>query len=282
MEIQISVTTGLQEAEWFNALVEQKSINYGDRQDFYAEEDGILAVAKIGESHHDHILQRLSAGQRYTVPTYRYGVKIGADINKFILGDISWEKLVAAVTKAFILKIQMEVFAEVKKAVNALPVDTFKGTGVLNASTKEKFDHIIENVGSVNGSDVIIVGTKTALKKLNGLADINYISAAQKDAVAKTGMLGDYEGVTLVEVPQRFTDKSLTKRLFDDDELYILPNIDNKFIKFIDEGDTEVTEVNEKGEANGRTDDLMTLETQRRFGVASVVSKNFGAWKIAA
>ncbi len=281
--LDISVTTGLQEAEWFQTLVEDKSIAYGDRQDFYAEEDGVLAIAKVGESHHDHILQRLTAGQRYTISTARYGVAIGIDLNKYLLGETNFETMVAAITKAFILKIQEEVYAEVKKAVASLPVNTFKGTGVLNASTKERFDAIIENVGSVNGSGVIIVGTKTALRKLNGLADVNYISAAQKDAVAKTGILGDYEGTTLVEVPQRFTDKTLTTRLFDDNELYILPNVDNRFIKFVDEGDTEVVETGtEKGMASGRNDDIKSYEVQRRFGVATVVAKNFGAWTIAA
>lgn len=277
--LDVTVQTGLQESEWFQILVEDKSINYGDRQDFYAEDDGVLAVARVGESHHDHILQRLVSGQSYSIPTYRYGVKIGADINKYILGDISWEKMVAAITKAFILMIQEEVYAELKKAVDALPANTFKGTGVL---TKEKFDEIIENVGSVNGSDVVIIGTKNALKNLNKIADVDWIAASQKEAVAKTGILGDYEGSKLIVIPNRFADKTLTTKLFDDKELYIIPNVENKFIKFVDEGDQEVTEVSEKGEANGRQDDMMTFETQRRFGVASVVAKNFGAWKFAA
>lgn len=77
--LDVSVKTGLEASEWFQILVEDKSINYGDRQDFTADEDAVLAVAKIGESHHDHILQRLVSGQHYTVPTYRYTVKIGAD-----------------------------------------------------------------------------------------------------------------------------------------------------------------------------------------------------------
>lgn len=276
--LDLSVDTGLKETEWFQILVEEKSLNYGDRQDFVAEEDGVLAVAKVGESHHDHILQRLVSGQRYTIPTYRYAVKIGADINKFILGETSWEKMVQAITKAFIKMIQEEVYAEVKKAVTALPANTFKGTGTL---VKEKFDEIIENVASVNGSDVVIMGTKTALKKLNDLTKVDWIAASQKEAVAKTGILGDYEGTKLIEIPQRFADKSLTTKLFSDTELYIIPNVENKFIKFVDEGDQEVTEVTEKGEANGRQDDMMSLETQRRFGVASVVARNFGAWILA-
>ena len=177
-----------------------------------------------------------------------------------------------------ILKIQEEVYAEVKKAVTSLPADKFKKSGDL---VKDQFDEIIENVSSVNGTDVIIMGTKTALKKLNKLTEVDWISASQKEQVANTGILGSYEGVKLIEIPQRFKDKTLTTKLFSDKELYIIPNTDNRFIKFVDEGDQEITEVTEKGEANGRQDDLMTLETQRRFGVAAVLAKHFGAWIMA-
>lgn len=276
--LSVTVKAGLEASEWFQILVEEKTINYGDRQDFYAEDDGVLAVSKIGESHHDHILQRLMSGQHYSIPVYRWGVKIGEDVNKYILGETSWEKMVSAITKAFILKIQEEVYAEVKKAVTSLPADKFKKSGDL---VKEQFDEIIENVSSINGTDVIIMGTKTALKKLNKLTEVDWISASQKEQVANTGILGSYEGVKLIEIPQRFKDKTLTTKLFSDKELYIIPNTDNRFIKFVDEGDQEITEVTEKGEANGRQDDLMTLETQRRFGVAAVLAKHFGAWIMA-
>ena len=143
--LDVTVDTGLHEAEWFQILVESKSLNYGDRQDFYSEEDAVLAIAKVGETHHDHILQRLVSGQKYSIPTARYAVKIGADINKYILGDTSWEKMIQAITKSFILMIQAEVYAEVKKAVSALPANTFRATGAL---TKEKLDEAQVQLGA--------------------------------------------------------------------------------------------------------------------------------------
>ncbi len=272
--LDVTVKTGLEQNEWFNILVEQKSIKYGDRQDFIAEEDGVLAVAKVGESHHDHILQRLVSGQRYSIPTARYAIKIGADINKFILGEVAWDKMVEAVTKAFILKIQEEVYAEVRKAVDSLPANQFKATGALGEATKAAFDNILSNVASVNGSEVVILGTKNALRNLNNLAKVEWIADSQKEAVAKTGILGDYEGTTLVEIPQRLSLTSGAK-VVPVNKLYILPMTEDKPVKFVDEGESEIYEVTEKGDLQ---DDFETYELSRRMGVEVVLGQYFGVW----
>ena len=98
--IDETLTTGLLENEWFNTLAEVVTINYGDRQDFLADVPSVLAVATVGTSHHDHIMQRLAPGKRYTIPTERYCIKVGADINKYILGQVEWDKFIAAIDKA--------------------------------------------------------------------------------------------------------------------------------------------------------------------------------------
>lgn len=283
--IDTVVSVSFQESEWFNALVDQINLSYGDRQDFIVKtQDAILAVAKVGESHHDHILQRLRAGQRFSVSTARYGVKVGADINKYLLGDVDWTQLIEAIAKAFILKIQEEIYAEVDSAAAKLPVqEGFVGTGTLAKGVmKDKFDQIIENVSDANdGADVVIMGTKSALRKLTVLADVTWADEDAKKSVTHTGRLGDYEGTTLVEVPNRFKDKTFTTKVFNSGKLIILPKIDDRFIKFVDEGDTEIVENTEKGEGSGRIDDVMSYEVQRRFGVATVIGRQFGQWTLS-
>ena len=105
----------------------------------------------------------------------------------------------------------------------------------------------------------------------------------QRDAMMNTGTIGIYEGVRLVEIPQRFSDKTLadTSKLVSDRMLLILPVVDdNKPVKFVDEGDTEINEVTDKGEQNGRWDDIMSYEVQRRFGVGVVLGRILGQWTL--
>ena len=280
--VNLVITTGLQENEWFDAFVERKAIAYGDRADFYSETEALFAVAKAGETHHDHVLQRLQAGVTTPIPTARYVVKIGADINRYIVGDVDWSKMISTIAKSFIAKTQAMTFSALDTAVSQLPVSApFIGTGALSAATKDNFDTIIANVSAANdGADVDIYGTKMALKKINALADVDWANVAQKDAMANSGILGTYEGANLIVVPQRFADLTMTTKVFNDKKLFFMPKVDNKFVKFIDEGDTAINEITDRGEQNGRWDDIMTYEVQRRFGVGVVIGRYFGQWTL--
>ena len=163
--------------------------------------------------------------------------------------------------------------------MNLLPVPaTLKGTGALAASTKAQFDAIIEKVGAANESGVVIMGTKTALKALNALTKVDWSDPASsiKESVANTGIIGNYEGTPLMEIPQKFTDKTLATPIVDNKKLYFMPAVDDKFIKFVDYGETEL-EVNEKGATQ---DDMQSYEVQRRMGVATIMTRYHGEWTI--
>ena len=278
-----AIEIGYGNEPWFEMLVETKNLKYGDRQDFKVERDAILAVAKAGESHHDHILQRIGVGAPISIPTSRYVVKIGEDINKYILGQTDWAKMVEAISKAYVKKIQELVSAEAVNLASILPAAVV-GSGALDSTSKPNFDNIISKVQAQNdGAEVIVMGTKIALKKITAIADVNWGAKDQRDAMMNTGTIGIYEGVRLVEIPQRFSDKTLAdvSKLVSDRMLLILPVVDdNKPVKFVDEGDTEINEVTDKGEQNGRWDDIMSYEVQRRFGVGVVLGRILGQWTL--
>ena len=282
--VQDVISIGYGESPWFQDLVETKTIAYGDRQDFRTETDAILAVAEVGESHHDLILQRIGANAPVSIPTKRYAIKIGEDINKYILGQSDWTKMVQAIADAYIRKIQELVSAEIVGLNSKLP-SAVVGNGALDSSSKDDFDNIIEKVSAANnGAEVIVMGTKIALKKITALADVNWGSKDQRDAMAQTGTLGIYEGTRLVEIPQRFKDKTLAdaSKLVDDTKLLILPVLaDNlKPVKFVDEADTEIVEITDKGEQSGHWTDEMSYEVQRRFGVGVVLGRILGEWSL--
>ena len=291
--IDTKIAYGFAENMWFNELVDQRNIAYGDRQDFYIDSDAILSVAKGGVSHHDHIIQRLPVGSSVTIPTQLYVVKVGADINKYIVGQVDWATLIDAIAIAFMVKIQTEIFTEVSTAAQHLPVQTgFVGTGTLSASTKAAFDEIIENVSAANdGAEVVIMGTKSGLAKISAIADVTYngalIATAQKDSVMNTGNIGIYGGTKLIEIPNRFATKlpltgtnvAAPAKLFNPSILTIVPVIGDagKFVKFVDEGDTEILEKTSRGDYMS---DIMTYEVQRHFGVGTVIGRYFGQWTL--
>lgn len=283
--IDVVISNGFRDNEFFNNFVDYRNIALGDAYEFYMEKDVILSIAKVGVSHHDYILQRLGKGETLTIPYARYGAAVGADINMYMIGREDWTKLTNAIAKAFTVQIQQEIYAEMLSAANKIPAAVragFVGTGVLSSATKDAFDAIIENVQTANESAVVILGTKTALKKLNALSDVNWRAQSLKEDVSHSGRMGDYEGTTLMELPQRFTSETDLTPLIDNTKLWILPaDQTDKFIKMVDVGETEIDEITEKGEEHGRWDDIMKYEVQRSYGIATQLGRYFGQWTIS-
>lgn len=281
--IDLRISTGFNGNEWFNDLVETKNIEEDGRQDFITEHEAILAVSKVGTSHHDLILQRIGADQPVTIPVERFAIKIGEDINKYLVGQTDWAKMIDAISRAYVKKVYELITAQLATLTTVLPA-ALVGSGALSSSTKAAFDNIIEKVSAANdGSDVIIMGTKNALKKITALADVNWGSKDQRDAMAATGTLGIYEGTRLVEIPQRFSDKTFAdaSKLMSDNQLIFMPvGYSDKPIKFVDVGSTLINEITDRGEQNGRWDDIMSYEVQRQFGAGLVLGSYLGEWTL--
>lgn len=272
------VATGWHESEFFNEFVETKNLADGDANEFWADDDIILTVAKVAGSNHDLTIQKLGAGKPYSVPTSVYAVKVGSDIRLFLTGRKNWGEFVDAVAKAFRVEIQNEMYTEFMGAAAQIPATAqFNKTGVLSSATKDAFDTLIEDVSIANdNAPVIIMGTRVALKKLTALADINWIADSQKEAVAHSGILGDYEGTTLMEIPQRFANNTTATKLVDSTKLIIMPQVGTKPVKFVDYGESELT-VDERG---AYVDDFQTYEVERRMGISTVITEYFGTWTI--
>lgn len=282
--VDVVIANGFRDNEFFNALVDYRNIALGDAYEFYSEKDVILSIAKVGVSHHDYILQRLGKGETTTIPYQRYGAAVGADINLYMIGREDWTTLTNAIARAFTVQIQQEIYAQLLTAANAIPAairSGFVGTGALSATTKDTFDAIIANVETANESPVVILGTKTALKKLNALSDVNWRAESLKEDVSHSGRMGDYEGTVLMEIPQRFTSADNLTPLIDNTKLWILPaDQTDKFIKMVDVGETEIDEITEKGEEHGRWDDIMKYEVQRSYGIATLLGRYMGQWTL--
>ena len=276
-DIDFKVNTAFKESEWFNDFVDMRNVALGDEEEFWSREKVMLAVAEISGDHHDLTLQYLNEGTAHKIHTKKYGVKVGKDIDLILLGRVDFTELTDKIAEAFVYKVQELCYTGVYGAAAKLPNNTqFVKTGALSASTKEAFDTLIEDVGTANEAEVVIMGTKTALKKLNALTDVDWRSDSQKESIANSGRLGSYEGTELIEIPQRFAFNDVTKKLIDNNRLLIFAKGMGKFVWFTDKGETQIYE---SGQQKGdHADDFQKYEVQREFGVEVVLPAYFGQW----
>lgn len=224
-------------------------------------------------------MQHLSGETPQRVHTNKYGIKVGKDIDMILLGRTDFTAFTDKIAESFVYYVLGLAYEEVYNAANKLPNNSqFNKTGALSAATKANFDTLIEDVEIANNANVVIMGTKVALKKLNALADVDWISASQKEDVANTGRLGAYEGTVLVEIPQRFALNDVTRKLIDNNMLLIFPVTQDGFVKVVDKGETQVVE---RGESKADlADDFRTYEVQRELGVGTMIGNYFGRWSV--
>jgi len=276
-EIEFKIQEGFKESEWFNEFVEMKNLALGDENEFWTDEKVYLEVARVAGDHHDLTMQTLGEGESYRVQTSKFAVKVGADIDMVTTGRLDFTKLTDKIAEAFITKTQAMMYDEVIHAADKLPANSqFNKTGSL---TKDVFDTLLEDVSAANGAEVVIMGTKVALKKLNALADVDWASEDQKRQINTLGRLGNYETTTLIEIPQRFAVGNTGTKLVASDKVLIMPRTAEKFVKFVDVGETEIREVNEKG---AYADDFQSYEVHREMGIATQIGQFFGCFTFEA
>lgn len=281
--IDWTVSTGLKENEWFNELVNYKNLNDGEENLFKNEhEEVILSIARMGKRHHDTMLQRLPEGKTYSIDTDVYGAAVGADIDRYLIGQEDWTKLIDAITKAFVYMTQDLIMTELLQAPGKLPVqDGFIESGALNTVNRKKFNKVLQKVSTANdNAEVVIMGTMVGLQELENLIKVDWISSSQKEDVASMGRLGNYGRYRLIEIPQRFAKNDVTKEVYNDNILWVFASGDNKMVDMVDVGETLIEEITERGEANANIGDMMKYEVQREFGVATRLSRYFGQWTI--
>ena len=268
------LVSGWGENPFFNQFVEIKSMADGDTNEFYVPDEVILTVSEISGNHHNLIRQKLGAGSTFTVKTSWYGIKIYTEFELFMAGRVDWAAFVQKVYEAFDKKVNDMVYEAVMAVGSKItPSAQFVKTIDFAASTaKDEIITLAEDVQAANGTDVVIMGTKSALSKLTGLSEVNWISDSMKEERHTTGRIAIFEGITLVEIPQVFKANTTT-RAIDEKKLFVMPQADNKFIKIYNEGESQIKEVSD---SSTNADMTIEYEYMQKLGVATIVGRKFG------
>ena len=274
--------TGWQDNAFFNEFVETRNLDIGDKAVFYTEDETLLTVSKVSGNHWDIDRQRLGKGASYSVETSWYGIGVYSEYERLLTGAEDFSTFVKKLYEAIDRYINESIYQAMISASAQLPGGaTGSGqwvkTGALDAAEKNTFMQLIEDVQMATGMDVVIMGTKTALSRLEAMQDINWVSNDMKVERNTTGRIGYFEGIRLVEIKQGFRLNDTTNRLVDDKQLLIMPVGDNKFIKVINEGNPEMRQAND----NTANQD-MTYDYRYMFkcGVGVQIGLLFGVYNI--
>lgn len=276
--------TGWQENAFFNEFVEISNIDIGDKNMFYTEDETILTVSKVSGNHWDIDRQRLGKGSSFSVETSWYGIAVYSEYERLLTGAEDFATFVSKLYEAVDRFVNESIYKAMISAAEQLPggaggAGQWVKTGALDAAEKETFLQLIEDVQMATGMEVVIMGTKTALSKLENMQDINWISDDMKVQRNTTGKIGYWEGIRLVEIKQGFRLNDTSARLVDDKQLLIMPVGDNKFIKMVNEGQPEMMQVNNNIEHQDMTYDYKYMF---KMGVAVMIGLLFGVYNIAA
>ena len=269
--IEDMLVSGWQNDPFMMKYVDMRNLALGDKNEFYTEDDSMLSVMRISGNHHDIIRQRLGAGTKKSIETYWIGLKVYAEFERLTTGVEDWATFVNKIYEAYDNYVKQAVY-DAMAAYGAEIDGSFKKTGTLTADNLRALCEVVE---MATGMDVVIMGTRTALRKVTGLQNATYISDDMKNEHYRTGMLGMWEGYELVEIAQGFKRNDMTQYLVANDVLWIMPVSEQKFIKFVNEGETQIYQVTDAGEHMDMTYDY---EFQKKIGIAMMFNVSFGMY----
>ena len=152
----------------------------------------------------------------------------------------------------------------------------FKKTGNVTA---ENLNELCDLVSTATGYPVMLMGTKTALSKITTLQNASYITDTAKEEHRRTGLLGMWEGKELVEIPQVFEKGVVGSYKISNGLLWIMPVTDLKFIKLVNEGDTQLRAITDK---DTNMDMTYEQEIMTKLGCAVMLNSAFGVYDIEA
>lgn len=269
--VNTTIAEDVLESPFIDAFVEVKNRALGDKTAFYSE-GGLLSVASFAGNHWDTNRQSIDLGEEFTLPKEWIFIHVYDELERFLLGITTLEKLTDKVYKSINKYIQDRLYAQFQNVSNSVPSE-FSASG----NSEDALGKLCDLVQAAGGyGSLTIAGTKAALRKLVDIVPDKTFANSQKEAKANTGSIGDWEGNKLMVIPQ--TLKSGTFELaLSDKQLFIMGG-DVKPIKLEFIGDTR-SDMDTTGKKYN--DMTMDMQVQTCMGIGMLLPPYFGMFTFA-
>ena len=267
---------GWKKNEFFNRFVEERRVDLGDTNEFYAEDNTFLTVSRFSGNHWDTIRERFDIGSSFSVKTTWFEVHFYNEFERFMKNIDSFAALLEKARKSFLNSFQNAIYTAFSNMGDVLP-DGFSGKGTLSTdSEKEALLEIAEKVQTATGNKPVFVGSATALRKLQGKIEDNWIADSAKEERKKNGVVTTWEGYELVVLPNVFKAGTYEFEL-STDKILIVSNA-TRPIKFVYEGESRMKQITDERE---NADMTYEAQIQTKAGIGVVADNVFGEWTLA-
>lgn len=259
----------------FMEFVEEVNIANGDVNEFYVEDHSLLQVSEFAGNHHNIIRQAVKPGKSFRVDTSWYVIKVYGDYEAFQLGKIDFASMVDRMYRSIEDYRYNALYTAFMAMDKNLPGEMKLETAISGA-TKDAILDQIEAVKAATGREVILIGTRTAISKLQSTVDYNMFSDAMKNERNNNGMLGIWEGYECVAL-SRVNKTGTLESVFsadDNKKIFIMPiDPENKPIKRVNAGDVMYIESGMDGTKKDMTADI---DIRYQEGIGVVINQLFG------
>lgn len=163
--VNTAIAENVLDSPFIDSFVEIKNRYLGDTTAWYSE-GGLLSVSTFAGNHWDTGRQAIDLGDEFTLPSEWIYIHVYDELERFLLGIVSLDKLMDKVYKSINKYIKDRLYAQFQTVANAVPAD-FSVTG----NDEDALGTLVDKVAAAGGySNITIAGTKGALRKLTGYA----------------------------------------------------------------------------------------------------------------
>lgn len=272
------VQEGLTGSAFWDEYVDYRNMRDGDLNEFTAEDASTFVVAEVANGNATPRRQRLGKAEKVSIKTTVHNIRMYEHFSRFMAGRIDWTKLCDKVAEAF----QKEIWNDIYVAFSGITAKDViggdpDGKYIVTAGSysDDTLIDIIAHVEAATGKKAVVFGTQAALKKLNGTALANASEKAKED-LYNQGYFGKFYGTDVFKLNQMHIPGT-DNFLLEDDVIHVLAG-DDKFIKFVDEGETIIDD----RDWTENSDSTLEYRMSQKFGAAVLFSsKGYGKYKFS-
>lgn len=161
-----TVVEGLQEDDFFNAMVDFRNVALGDQNVFVVEDGNLFIVAEAADGTQGIRRQRLIGRTEVPIPTTLHVVKIYEELNRVLAGRVDFNHLISLVSESF----KKQILDDINTVWTDATADQLGGVTYFPAAGTYDEDTLLELIAHVEaaagGKTATILGTKKALRNL--------------------------------------------------------------------------------------------------------------------